>query len=108
MSANEGNPDPNASQALATSIMLALLARARSGKGQAIEVTMLQANAWANADEAYDYSGRPPYSCPTRNAMASTRFIAYTRPAQGWVFLACVIQTANGRRSARRGQSQLI
>ncbi|HEY2107304.1 MAG TPA: CoA transferase, partial [Candidatus Binataceae bacterium] len=35
MRANEGNPDPNTSQAVATSIVLALLARARSGRGQA-------------------------------------------------------------------------
>jgi crotonobetainyl-CoA:carnitine CoA-transferase CaiB-like acyl-CoA transferase len=61
---NEANPDPNTSQAVATSIMLALLARTRTGRGQAIEVTMLQGNAWANADEAYDYPGRPPTVLP--------------------------------------------
>jgi len=90
MRANEGNPDPNTSQAVATSIMLALLARARSGRGQAIEVTMLQGNAWANADEAYDYAGRPPYVLPDAECYGLNALYRLYPAAEGWVFLACV------------------
>jgi crotonobetainyl-CoA:carnitine CoA-transferase CaiB-like acyl-CoA transferase len=105
MRANEANPDPNTSQAVATGILLALLARTRTGSGQAVEVTMLQANAWANADEAYDYVGRPPARCLTINAMGSTRFIASTRPGMGGSFWL-VYSIANGGHSASRRTAQ--
>jgi crotonobetainyl-CoA:carnitine CoA-transferase CaiB-like acyl-CoA transferase len=90
MRANEANPDPNASQAAATAITLALLARERTGKGQAVEVTMLQANAWANADEAYDYRERPPYNLPDAQCYGLNALYRLYQTAQGWVFLACV------------------
>jgi crotonobetainyl-CoA:carnitine CoA-transferase CaiB-like acyl-CoA transferase len=89
MRANEANPDPNTSQAVATSIMLALLARARTGRGQAIEVTMLQGNAWANADEAYDYSGRPPTALPDEQCYGLHALYRLYQTGDGWVFLAC-------------------
>src|SRR5579875_2007805 len=90
MRANEGNPDPNTSQAVATAIMLALLARQRTGRGQAIEVTMLQGNAWANADEAYDYEGRPPYLLPDAQCYGLNALYRLYPAGEGWVFLACV------------------
>jgi crotonobetainyl-CoA:carnitine CoA-transferase CaiB-like acyl-CoA transferase len=89
MRANEANPDPNTSQAVATSIMLALLARARTGRGQAIEVTMLQGNAWANADEAYDYPGRPPTALPDEQCFGLHALYRLYQASDGWVFLAC-------------------
>jgi crotonobetainyl-CoA:carnitine CoA-transferase CaiB-like acyl-CoA transferase len=91
MRANEANPDPNTSQAVATSILLALLARARTGSGQAVEVTMLQANAWANADEAYDYNGRPPCTLPDDQCYGLNALYRLYQTSQGWVFLACVL-----------------
>jgi crotonobetainyl-CoA:carnitine CoA-transferase CaiB-like acyl-CoA transferase len=90
MRANESNPDPNTSQAVATSILLALLARARTGSGQAVEVTMLQANAWANADEAYDYKGRPPGALPDEQCYGLNALYRLYQASEGWVFLACV------------------
>src|SRR5208282_3562191 len=90
MRANEANPDPNTSQAVATSVMLALLARSRTGRGQAVEVTMMQANAWANADEAYDYRGRPPYALPDAECYGLNALYRLYKTAQGWAFLACL------------------
>jgi crotonobetainyl-CoA:carnitine CoA-transferase CaiB-like acyl-CoA transferase len=92
MRANEANPDPNTSQAVATSIMLALLARAHSGRGQAVEVTMLQANAWANADEAYDYQDRPPCGLPDEQCYGLNALYRLYQASEGWVFLACVFE----------------
>ncbi|HTW87394.1 MAG TPA: CoA transferase [Candidatus Binataceae bacterium] len=89
MRANEANPDPNTSQAVATSIMLALLARTRTDRGQALEVTMLQGNAWANADEAYDYSGRPPTVLPDEQCYGLHALYRLYLASEGWVFLAC-------------------
>jgi len=89
MRANEANPDPNTSQAVATSIMLALLARARTGRGQAVEVTMLQANAWANADEAFYYPGRPSTRLPDDQCYGLGALYRLYETSEGWVFLAC-------------------
>ncbi|HVN89302.1 MAG TPA: CoA transferase [Candidatus Binataceae bacterium] len=89
MRANEANPDPNTSQAVATSIVLALLARAQTGRGQAIEVTMMQANAWANADEAYDYAGRPPAHLPDEQCYGLGALYRLYQASEGWIFLAC-------------------
>jgi crotonobetainyl-CoA:carnitine CoA-transferase CaiB-like acyl-CoA transferase len=90
MRANEANPDPNASHAVATSITLALLARERTGRGQAVEVTMMQANAWANADEAYDYRGRPAYALPDAECYGLDALYRLYKASEGWVFLACL------------------
>jgi crotonobetainyl-CoA:carnitine CoA-transferase CaiB-like acyl-CoA transferase len=92
MRANESNPDPNTSQAVATGILLALLARARDGRGQTVEVTMLQANAWANADEAYDYKGRPPCVLPDEQCYGLNALHRLYQASEGWVFLACVFE----------------
>jgi crotonobetainyl-CoA:carnitine CoA-transferase CaiB-like acyl-CoA transferase len=90
MRANEANPDPNTSQAAASGILLALLARARTGRGQAIEVTMLQGNAWANADESYDFDGRPPCVLADSECYGLGALYRLYGAREGWVFLACV------------------
>ena len=73
MRANEGNPDPNSSQAVGTAIMLGLWDRDRTGQGQSIQVTMMCANAWANHDEAYDYNGRPTLRSARRRLLRPPR-----------------------------------
>ena len=92
MRANEGNPDPNTSQAVATAIMLGLLARERTGEGQAIEDTMMCANAWANHDEAYDYAGRPAYAIPDAECYGLHALYRLYPAKEGWVFLACLFE----------------
>ena len=89
MRANEGNPDPNTSQAVSTAIMLGLLAKNRTGKGQSIEVTMMCANAWANHEEAYDYHGRPAYAIPDPECFGLHALYRLYPTKEGWVFLAC-------------------
>ena len=89
MRANEGNPDPNSSQGVATAIMLGLYDRERTGQGQAIQVTMMCANAWANHDEAYDFQGRPPYAVPDADCYGLNALYRLYQASDGWVFLAC-------------------
>ena len=89
MRANEGNPDPNSSQAVGTAIMLGLLSRERTGQGQAIEATMMCANGWANHDEAYDYHGRPAYAVPDAECYGLHALYRLYQASEGWVFLAC-------------------
>jgi crotonobetainyl-CoA:carnitine CoA-transferase CaiB-like acyl-CoA transferase len=108
MRANEANPDPNTSQAVATSILLALVARARNGSGQAVEVTMLQANAWANADEAYDYDGRPPCAMPDEQCYGLNALYRLYQASEGWVFLACVFDREWKALCAAANRSDLL
>jgi crotonobetainyl-CoA:carnitine CoA-transferase CaiB-like acyl-CoA transferase len=92
MRANEGNPDPNSSQGVGTAIMLGLWDRERTGRGQAIQVTMMCANAWANHDEAYDYVGRPPYAIPDAECYGLHALYRLYPAKEGWVFLACLFE----------------
>ena len=89
MRANEGNPDPNSSQAVSTSIMLGLYAREVTGRGQAVQATMMQANAWANADETYNYAGRPGTAMPDADCYGlNALYRLYRAGGDSWVFLA--------------------
>jgi crotonobetainyl-CoA:carnitine CoA-transferase CaiB-like acyl-CoA transferase len=92
MRANEGNPDPNSSQGVGTAIMLGLLARERTGQGQAVQVTMMCANAWANHDEAYDFVGRHPNPIPDPECYGLNALYRLYQAKEGWVFLACLFE----------------
>ena len=86
--ANEANPDPNTSGVVAAAIMLGLLARERTGRGQRIDVSMLVANAWANADGFVDYAGKPER--PQLDAELTGLAPGYRlyRSKDGWICLA--------------------
>ncbi|MDB5923494.1 MAG: CoA transferase [Betaproteobacteria bacterium] len=91
MKSNWG-PDQNTSAAVATGIVLGLRARDISGKGQPVSVTMLNANAWTNADEYYDYSNRPPITVPDAEIHGLNALYRLYRCREGWVFLGCLFE----------------
>jgi crotonobetainyl-CoA:carnitine CoA-transferase CaiB-like acyl-CoA transferase len=91
MKSNWG-PDQNTSPALATGILLGLRARDLTGKGQPVHITMLNANAWANADEYYDYANRPPIAMPDAELHGLHALYRLYRCREGWVFLGCLFQ----------------
>ena len=91
MKSNWG-PDQNTSPAVATAIILGLRARDLTGQGQPVHVTMLNANAWTNADEYYDYQGRPPVERPDEEIHGLHALYRLYRCAEGWVFLGCLFQ----------------
>ena len=91
MKSNWG-PDQNTSPALATGIMLALRAREQTGRGQPVHVTMLNANAWTNADEYFDHADRPPIAMPDADIHGLHALYRLYRCSEGWVFLACLFQ----------------
>ena len=93
MKSNWG-PDQNTSPAIATGIVLALRAReltARRG-GQPVQLNMLNANAWTNADEYYDYADRPPIAMPDEEVHGLHALYRLYRCREGWVFLGCLFQ----------------
>ena len=91
MKSNWG-PDQNTSAAVATGIILGLRARDLTGKGQPVHITMLNANAWTNADEYYDYANRPPLAMPDEELHGLHALYRLYRCREGWVFLGCLFQ----------------
>ncbi|MFQ5698226.1 MAG: CaiB/BaiF CoA transferase family protein [Myxococcota bacterium] len=90
MRANEANPDPNTSAVVASSALLGLCARQRHGVGQPIFVNMLEANAWANADECVEYAGRPAAAQVDPDLLGLDACYRLYPTRKGWVFLAIV------------------
>ena len=91
MKSNWG-PDQNTSPALAAGIILGLRARDLTGEGQPVHITMLNANAWTNADEYYDYAKRPPIAMPDEEIHGLHALYRLYRSREGWVFLGCLFQ----------------
>ena len=91
MKSNWG-PDQNTSPAVATAIILGLKSRDITGRGQPVHVTMLNANAWTNADEYYDYENRPPIALPDEEIFGLHALYRLYPCRPGWVFLGCLFQ----------------
>ena len=53
---------------------------------------MLNANAWTNADEYYDYENRPPIDRPDEEIHGLHALYRLYRCREGWVFLGCLFQ----------------
>ena len=91
MRANELNPDPNTSAVIATSALLGLSARQRTGQGQQIMVDMFGANAYANADDFVRYPGKEARPLPDADLYGlSAGYRLYECLNDTWVFLALV------------------
>jgi crotonobetainyl-CoA:carnitine CoA-transferase CaiB-like acyl-CoA transferase len=68
---------------------------------------MMQANAWANADEAYDYGGRPGPAVADADCMGLHALYRLYRAAEGWVFLACLFDAEWQALCAATGRADL-
>ena len=91
--AQDVNPDPNTSMVSATAMVLALYARHRLGKPQYVEVSMIGANAYANADDFFDYEGKPDRAVPDTDGFGLGALYRIYEAADGWVFLACPLES---------------
>ena len=87
--ANEPNPDPSSSMVHAAAMLFGLYARQRSGKGQYVESTMLMANAYANAEDFFQYDGKPARRLPDAEGYGTGALNRLYPAKGGWVFLAC-------------------
>ncbi|MBA02892.1 MAG: hypothetical protein CMQ36_02525, partial [Gammaproteobacteria bacterium] len=91
MRANEVNPDPNTAVVVATSAMLGLVARQRTGMGQQILVDMFGANAYANHDDFLSYPGKSSRAMPDHMMHGlSPCYRLYATSENQWVFLALI------------------
>lgn len=91
--AQEVNPDPNTSMVSATAMVLALYARQRLGSPEYIETSMISANAYANADDFFDYEGKPARAVPDSDGYGLNALYRIYEAADGWVFLACPLES---------------
>lgn len=105
--ANESSPDPNTSVVVASAALLGLYARRRTGRGQRTELSMLGANAYANADDFVSYEGKPA-RLPLDAELDGHGPIRCLYPARtGWVFLAIGGDDEWGRFCAATGRPDL-
>ena len=86
--ANEANPDPNTSVAVASTALLGLHARRRTGRGQQAFLSMLGANAYANFDDFLSFDGKPPRPTLDEDLFGTGACYRLYPAADGWVFLA--------------------
>ena len=91
--AQDVNPDPNTSMVITTAMVMALYARQRLGKPQYVEVTMIGANAYANADDFFDYDGKRDRAIPDSNGYGLNALYRLYEAADGWVFLASPLES---------------
>jgi len=107
MRANEVNPDPNTSMAIATAVLLGVTAVRRQGIGQRVFVNMLAANVYANHDDAIDYAGKPPRRAVDAEVLGLGALYRLYEAAEGWVFLAAEEPGAFDRLCAAAGRDDL-
>jgi crotonobetainyl-CoA:carnitine CoA-transferase CaiB-like acyl-CoA transferase len=106
--ANEGNPDPNSSMVISAACLMGLYARQRTGKGQYIVSTMIAANGYANADDFFDYEGKPSRSIPDGDGYGPHALYRLYETLNGWIFLACPMEEEWPRLCNALGIEELI
>ncbi|MCH7744549.1 MAG: CoA transferase [Chloroflexi bacterium] len=90
--AQDVNPDPNTSMVASAAMVLGLYARQRFGTAQYLETTMIGANAYANADDFFDYQGSPERAVPDADGYGLNALYRLYKAQEGWVFLACPLE----------------
>ena len=106
--ANEVNPDPNTSMVAATAVVMALYARQRFGGPQYVETTMIAANAYVNADDFFDYEGKPPRPTQDADGYGLHALQRLYQTANGWAFLMCPFEDEWRRLCRAVGRPDLL
>lgn len=105
--ANEVNPDPNTSAIVATTAMLGLTSRQRTGRGQEIFIDMMGANAYANADDFFWYEDREPRPAIDEGLHGTGPLYRLYECKEGWVFLGMMLEKEWVRFCRRIGSPEL-
>ena len=87
MRANEVNPDPNTAVVICAASLMGLIARESVGVGQQIFVDMFIANAYANFDDMFDFSGKPERPSLGPELKGPHPLHRLYEASEGWVFL---------------------
>jgi len=100
--------DPIAGSAVATSVLLGLAARERTGKGQYLETTMINSCVYCNSDDALNFEGKPPRRCPDYAQLGLEATYRLYESKDGWVFLAATEDDEFERFCSTVGLSELL
>jgi crotonobetainyl-CoA:carnitine CoA-transferase CaiB-like acyl-CoA transferase len=118
----ETGADPIAAAGHASAMMLGLLARHRTGKGQFVESAMIVSNLYLNCEDALAYDGKPPRSpvdgmqlgtgatyrlYETASVTAAETIQPYENPDPHWVFLAAVNDDEFARLCSAAGRDDI-
>ncbi|HVW41101.1 MAG TPA: CoA transferase [Amycolatopsis sp.] len=87
------NADAGAALAVGTGMLLALLARRRTGIAQAAQTTMLCSNAYAVSADFFSFSGVRPGRTLDDEANGLSALYRLYPASEGWVFLAVCTET---------------
>jgi crotonobetainyl-CoA:carnitine CoA-transferase CaiB-like acyl-CoA transferase len=85
---DDAYPDPASGLAVATAIVVGLLARERTGKGQYLETTMLCSSAYALSQYLVLYEGAPQWRLPDTEQRGQSALYRLYECASGWCFVA--------------------
>ncbi len=83
-----GNADGCAALGVATALLLGLVARERTGVGQAMLTSMLATTAYAISADCIAYDGRPAAAQPDAMLYGLSALYRLYQTADGWIFLA--------------------
>lgn len=92
LAANEGTPDVTAALAVGTGLAMALYHKSRSGRGQYVETSMLNSNAYVCSDDFLRYEGKPPRREPDSELRGMHALRRLYRTTRGWAYLDCATQ----------------
>lgn len=85
--------DPESASSRATVLLLALLDQSRTGRGQFVDTSMVNLNAFASSDDFNSYAGKDPMPLPDEDGYGLNALYRLYPTADGWVFLAAPTQT---------------
>jgi crotonobetainyl-CoA:carnitine CoA-transferase CaiB-like acyl-CoA transferase len=85
---DDSYPDPGSGLATATALLLGLLARERTGRGQYVETSMISSAGYIHGDDLVLYDGRPPSRRADRGQHGLHALYRLHRCREGWLFVA--------------------
>jgi crotonobetainyl-CoA:carnitine CoA-transferase CaiB-like acyl-CoA transferase len=85
---DDSYPDPGSGLATATALLLGLLARERTGRGQYVETSMISSAGYIHGDDLVLYDGRPAPRRADRGQHGLHALYRLHRCREGWLFLA--------------------
>jgi crotonobetainyl-CoA:carnitine CoA-transferase CaiB-like acyl-CoA transferase len=85
---DDSYPDPGSGIASATALLLGLMARARTGRGQYVETSMISSAGYIHSDDLVLYDGRPPARRPDRGQHGLHALYRLYPCRDGWLFVA--------------------
>jgi len=86
---DDSYPDPGSALGVASSILLALLARQRTGRGQQVETTMLATTGYVMSPYLVRHRDAPDWHLPDAGQHGTHALHRLYPCGEGWIFIEC-------------------